>query len=63
MIDEQKHDDGCRCLACCREKFKTIDPARFGKAPVAPIGNPFAPQRLCNHVLYAMRGEAVRPDE
>jgi hypothetical protein len=32
-MGELKHDDGCRCLACCREKFKTIDPAQIGRAP------------------------------
>ena len=30
---EPTHDDDCRCMACCAEKFKTIDPARAGKAP------------------------------
>jgi len=34
MADE--HDDGCRCRGCCAEKFKTIDPATFGKAPELP---------------------------
>lgn len=27
------HADDCRCMACCAEKFKTIDPKRFGTAP------------------------------
>lgn len=36
-MDEQNHDDGCRCLNCCRAKFKTIDPASYGKMPVTTL--------------------------
>lgn len=40
-MNELKHDDGCRCQGCCREKFKTIDPARVGQAPATDGENPF----------------------
>lgn len=39
--DGANHDDGCRCTACCREKFKRIDPARVGKAPEVEGENPW----------------------
>lgn len=42
MNNDATHDDGCRCMACYREKFKTIDPAAFGKAP-ALLPDPNAP--------------------
>jgi hypothetical protein len=40
-MDEPKHDDGCRCQDCCREKFKTIDMERFGNAPEIPADSPW----------------------
>jgi hypothetical protein len=34
-----EHSDGCRCQGCCATRFKRIDPASFGKAPVLPANN------------------------
>lgn len=44
MADSHSHNDACRCMACCAEKFKRIDPATVGRPP-----------RLCNWTLYKMR--------
>jgi hypothetical protein len=36
MTDDATHDDACRCQGCCAARFKTIDPARVGRAPELP---------------------------
>lgn len=46
-----EHDDSCRCMACCAEKFKRIDPAAVGRMPAT---------RPCNWTLYDVRCKPVR---